>query len=66
MGKSQVYFIYYKGGNPMNEKELLVSEVIKIQKSSNFEGDLREILSKYIVFLKNRLPRKDTDDEEIE
>lgn len=50
----------------MNEKELLVSEVINIQKSSNFEGDLREILSKYIVFLKNRPPRKDTDDEEIE
>lgn len=44
------------------EKEMLVRELVaihNIQENPDFEDEVREILEKYIVFLKNRLPRED-------
>lgn len=44
------------------EKEMLVRELVaihNIQENPDFEDEVREILDKYIVFLKNRPPRED-------
>lgn len=44
------------------EKEILVRELVaihNIQENPDFEDEIREILEKYIVFLKNRPPRED-------
>ncbi len=44
------------------EKEMLVRELVaihNIQENPDFEDEVREILEKYIVFLKNRPPRED-------
>lgn len=44
------------------EKEMLVRELVaihNIQENPDFEDEIREILEKYIVFLKNRPPRED-------
>lgn len=44
------------------EKEMLVRELVaihNIQENPDFEDEAREILEKYIVFLKNRPPRED-------
>lgn len=43
------------------EKELLIRELVanhNIQENPDFEDGVREILEKYIVFLKNRPPEK--------
>lgn len=44
------------------EKEMLARELVaihNIQENPDFEDEVREILEKYIVFLKNRPPRED-------
>lgn len=44
------------------EKEMLIRELVaihNIQENPDFEDEVREILEKYIVFLKNRPPRED-------
>ena len=44
------------------EKEMLVRELVaihNIQENPDFEDEVREILEKYIIFLKNRPPRED-------
>lgn len=43
------------------EKELLIKELVaihNIQENPDFEDEVREILEKYIVFLKNRPSEK--------
>lgn len=43
----------------MEEKEMLIKELVaihNIQENPDFEDEVREILKKYIVFLKDRLP----------
>ena len=43
------------------EKEMLTRELVaihNIQENPDFEDEVREILEKYIVFLKNRPPRE--------
>lgn len=45
-----------------NEKESLIKELVaihNIQENPDFEDEVREILEKYIVFYKDRPPRKD-------
>lgn len=46
----------------MEEKELLIKELVSIhniQENPDFEDEVRNILDKYVVFLKDRPPRKD-------
>lgn len=43
----------------MEEKEMLIRALVaihNIQENPDFEDEVREILEKYIVFLKDRLP----------
>ena len=44
------------------EKEALIRELVSIhniQENPDFEDEVREILEKYVVFFKNRLPREE-------
>lgn len=48
----------------MDEKENLIRELVaihNIQENPDFEDEVREILEKYVVFFKNRPPRKDVE-----
>lgn len=51
------------------EKEQLIRELVSIhniQENPDFEDEVREILGKYIVFFKDRLPKEEQIYETIE